>query len=107
MPIPHDRESPGLEGPAKHGETAGVGLAGSVLGFAAGAVGLVLAFTVSLVLVAVLLTAGLAFGGWFWWNTRKLRQQLREQVLQAQRPGEREVEGIVVELDADDPDRRG
>jgi hypothetical protein len=106
MPIPHDHESPGLEGPGKHDRPT-VGLAGSVLGFVAGAVGLVLAFMFSLVLVAVLLAVGIAFGGWFWWKTRKLRQHLREQPPHARRPGEREVEGIVVEAEADDPHRRG
>jgi len=98
MPVPHDRETPGLHGPDKRHDSPVSGFAASALGFVGAAVGLVLAFMFSLVLAAVLLTAGVAFGGWFWWKTRTLRQQLREQPLQAGRPGEREVEGVVVEF---------
>lgn len=105
MPIPpdreaSDREAPGLDSPRMHEGSSAGGFARSVLGLAAGAIGLVLAFMFSLVLVAILVGAGIVIGGWFWWKTRKLRQQLRERPPQARRPGEREVEGEVVAVDA-------
>jgi hypothetical protein len=38
------------------------------------------ALVFSLVLVAVLLTAGVVFGGYLWWKTRAVRRQMREQI---------------------------
>lgn len=64
---------------------------------------LVAAFMFSLVILAVALVAGLLFGGYFWWKTRKIRQIMREQQQSQPRqqsaPGGHVIEGeaIVVE----------
>ena len=55
------------------------GLFGRILAFLLGAVTLVLTFMFSLLVFAVVITAVLGLGGYFWWKTRKLRKQLREQ----------------------------
>ena len=102
MPIPPDREAPGLDRPGPHDGSSARGFAGSVLGFAAGAIGLVPGVHVFAGSGCDLVGAGIVIGGWFWWKTRKLRQQLRERPPQARRPGEREVEGEVVAVDADE-----
>ena len=56
---------------------------------------LVLAFTFSLVLFAVLAVVALIGGGWLWWKTRHLRKELRAARSRV-RPGEREVRGDAV-----------
>lgn len=48
---------------------------------------LVLGFTFSLVLLAVIPVIALVAGGWFWWKTRALRRLLREQAAAGGRPG--------------------
>ncbi|MFC0694211.1 hypothetical protein [Paraburkholderia humisilvae] len=48
-----------------------------------GAALLVVGFAVSLVMLAVVLGAGIAIGGFVWWKTRDLRKQLREQTMRA------------------------
>jgi threonine/homoserine/homoserine lactone efflux protein len=79
---------------------------GTLAGFAAGAVGLVLALAFSLVLFTVLLAAGVVFGGWFWWKTRALRKQLATAHASAHPPHEREVQGeAVIITPADAPSR--
>lgn len=50
-----------------------------VLGVIVGALALIAAFMFSLVIFAAVAVAGLAFWIYFWWRTRGLRQQLREQ----------------------------
>ena len=55
------------------------GFFGKVLGVVAGAALLVLGLMFSVVLLAVLVVAGLAAWAWFWWKTRNIRRQLREQ----------------------------
>lgn len=68
---------------------------GKVLGFAAGAVLLVLVFTLSLLLFAVLVAGGLLAWGYLWWKTRHLRQELKQQM--RERPPEgRVIEGEVI-----------
>lgn len=52
---------------------------GQILATLAAVVLLVLAFMFSLVVFAVLAVVGLGFWAWFWWKTRALRRQLREQ----------------------------
>ncbi|WP_109476921.1 hypothetical protein [Paraburkholderia sp. C35] len=54
---------------------------------------LVVGFAVSLVMLAVVLGAGIAIGGFIWWKTRNLRKQLREQAMRAQQMHEQEVHG--------------
>src|SRR5574343_9906 len=65
-------------------------LPGSQPGFLAKALALllsaafvVLTFMFSLVALAVLAIGGLGLGGWLWWKTRKLRQQMRADMAQA------------------------
>ena len=71
-----------------HGE--GPGLLGRVLSLVAGAVLLFFLFTLSLLFFALLVAGGIMVWGYFWWKTRKLRKQMREQA-----PG-----GIVIEGEA-------
>ncbi len=52
-----------------------------------GVVLLVLGFMFSLVVLAVALVVGLGIWGWFWWKTRKLRQQIDEQMRENPPPG--------------------
>ena len=91
-PMALDNETPRLPGPGKHYQLHIGGLVGTLSGFVVAAVGLILAVTFSLVLFALLLGAGVLFGGYFWWKTRNLRRQLREEQLRARAPREREVE---------------
>ena len=74
-----DEERPKLAGDASG---AGGSLFGRVLGIAAGIVLLVLGFTLSALLFAFLLVAGILAGGILWWRTRALRQALRSQMQQ-------------------------
>jgi len=64
------------------------------------AVGLfVLAFTMSVFVLAGALVLGLVAWGWFWWKTRALRRALREQMRNAP-PAGREatiIEGTIIE----------
>jgi len=55
------------------------GFLGKVLGVAAGAALLVVAFFFSVLLFAVVLTFGLAGWGYLWWKTRELRRAIRAQ----------------------------
>lgn len=59
------------------------------------AVLLVLAFTLSLLFLAVVVAAGLLVWGYLWWRTRKLRGELRRQMSEAP-PGGRVIEGELV-----------
>lgn len=54
------------------------GAFGKVLVAAGATLLAVLGLMFSLVVLAVALTAGLALFAWFWWKTRRLRKQLRE-----------------------------
>ncbi|CAN7778808.1 hypothetical protein LJR267_010277 [Paraburkholderia hospita] len=56
-----------------------------------GAALLVVGFAVSLAMLAVVLGAGIAIGGFVWWKTRDLRKQLREQAMRAQQMHEQQV----------------
>ena len=71
--------------------TAVTTLLGRALAFATGAALLVVAFMFSLVVFAVLLTAGLVFVAYLWWKTRELRRQLRERP-----PGGHVIEGETI-----------
>lgn len=99
-------EPPLLTGRARTFRLQLGGPLGTLVGVVAGAVGLVVALAFSLVLFVALVGAGLAFGGWFWWQTRGLRRELRtaqaQAQVRAQASREREVEGeaIVVREDA-------
>lgn len=68
-----------------------------------GVVLLVLGFMFSLVVLAVAVVVGLGVWGWFWWKTRKLRQQINEQMRENPPPGwERQSspDGHVIEGEA-------
>ncbi|MHB1359522.1 MAG: hypothetical protein ACYCWC_08060 [Rhodocyclaceae bacterium] len=70
-----------------------------ILTLVVGALVLVAAFMFSLVILAVALVAGLLFGGYFWWKTRKIRQVMREQ--QQSRPRQQPApSGQVIEGEA-------
>lgn len=66
-----------------------------VLTLAVGAVLLVLVFTLSLVLFAVLVAGGLLAWGYLWWKTRHLRRELKKQ-MRERPPGGRVIEGEVI-----------
>ncbi|OIQ96419.1 hypothetical protein GALL_215770 [mine drainage metagenome] len=114
-----DEERPRLSGSSAPGR----GLLGRVLGIAAGIVLLVLGFTLSALLFAFLLVAGILAGGILWWRTRALRQALRSQMQQMRegreeymaegmdedrmrRDGGRVIEGEVIRTDNDRDERR-
>ena len=50
-----------------------------LLAFVLSAAFLVLAFMFSLVALAVVAVLGVILGGWLWWRTRKLRQEINRQ----------------------------
>lgn len=78
---------------------------GGPLGIVVGAVGLVAAFALSIVMFAVLLVAGVAFGGWFWWKSRDLRRALDAAAKQRSAALEREVQGEAVVVTPVDGER--
>jgi len=94
-----------------HGPTS---LLGKVVATIVGAAVLVAAFVFSLVVLAILLTGGLVFGGYLWWRTRDLRKRLREQqqvwaqqaAVQPEAPG-RVFEGEAIRDTAPHPDGDG
>ena len=83
------------------------GLLGRALAVVAGGLLLVAGLFVSAVVFSVLLVAGIAVGGWFWWKTRDFRRELAARVAQMQqmqtgpRPGmaERSSPGVVLDGD--------
>lgn len=78
------------------------GMFGKLIGFMAMAVMLVLGFMFSLVLLGVVLIIGLGAFGYFWWKTRSVRREIREQaVAQAAHDGAIiDGEAVVVEESA-------
>ncbi len=58
----------------------GPGWLGKALSFVAGAVLLVLVFTLSLLLFAGLVAGGALVWGYLWWRTRELRRELQRQM---------------------------
>jgi O-antigen/teichoic acid export membrane protein len=70
------------------------GLLSRLLAFAMGAVLLIAAFTVSLVVFAIALVGALVIGGYLWWKTRELRTRMRERP-----PGGHVIEGEVIRKD--------
>lgn len=76
---------PRLSGP-------GNGIFGKIVGTLAGAVMLIVAFTVSLLVFATVAAIALVIVVYLWWKTRTLRKQMREHP-----PGGRVIEGEVIE----------
>jgi hypothetical protein len=64
---------------------------GKLVAFVVATALVVLAFIFSVVLLAVLVTGGLALFGYFWWRTRALRKRLRENP-----PGGHVIDGEVI-----------
>ena len=73
------------------------GVLGRLLAFAVGAVLLIAAFMVSLVVFAIAVAAAVLVGGYLWWKTRELRRRMRERP-----PGGRVIEGEVMRDDVPD-----
>jgi hypothetical protein len=76
------------------------GLIGKVLAFAAGALFLIGAFMLSLLLFAVVVSVGLVVWGYLWWRTRELRKLVGERLRTADttwpRDGASVIEGDFV-----------
>ena len=66
----------------------------NIFALLAGIVFLVLGFLFSVVLLFVFVALALAVWGFFWWKTRKLRREMRENP-----PGGRVIEGEVIVVD--------
>lgn len=59
--------------------TKPTGFLGKIVAFVLSVGLFALAFMFSLAALAVVAVVGIAFAGWFWWKTRALRRQMREQ----------------------------
>ena len=83
-------------------ETGPTGLLGKLVTAIVGAVLLVLGFMFSVVLIAIVVAVGLGVWAWFWWKTRKIRQQLNEQMREhaANSPHSSRGDGHVIEGEA-------
>jgi hypothetical protein len=78
------------------------GLLGRILTTVVSAAVLVVAFMFSILVFAAVTAVALVAGGYLWWKTRALRQQLRERP-----PGGRIIDGEVIrEADPQHPIRR-
>jgi len=78
------------------------GLLGRILATVVSAALLVVAFMFSILVFAAVTAVALVAGGYLWWKTRALRQQLRERP-----PGGRIIDGEVIrETDPQDTTRR-
>lgn len=58
-----------------------------IVAFLLSAAFLTLAFMFSLVALAVVAVLGICVGGWLWWKTRTLRQQMRQAEAELRRGG--------------------
>ena len=86
MHTEHIRIRIGPSGRLPHGQRPG--LLQKLVGTLAAILLLVGAFMISVVVLAVVATAGLVGGAYLWWKTRELRRQLRERA-RARPPGGR------------------
>lgn len=75
MTSEHSYQTFGLNAPAGRQQ----GPLSKLIAFVLSAGLLILAFMFSLVALAVVAVAGLILGGWLWWRTRKLRQEIARQ----------------------------
>lgn len=67
------------------------GIAGRILGIVGAVLAAALAFMFSLVALAVIATAAAVLGGWLWWKTRAVRQQMHDRMQQ------RPADGYIIE----------
>jgi len=83
-------------------ETGPTGVLGKLITAIVGAVLLVLGFMFSVVLIAIIVAVGLGVWLWFWWKTRKIRQQINEQMREhaAHSPRPSRADGHVIEGEA-------
>ena len=89
-----DEERSTLTGSDARFSSNASGFLSKVLTFALAAVLLVVAFTFSLLVFAILVTGVLLVWGYLWWKTRELRRQMRERP-----PGGRVIEGEAIRED--------
>ena len=73
------------------------GVLGKFIAFTVGALLLIAAFMVSLVVFTIALAGALGIGGYVWWKTRELRRRMRERP-----PGGHVIEGEVISDDGSD-----
>ncbi len=88
--FPNDR-NPGTAGGSPRLRAPRSGLLGKLLAMVASAAALVVAFTLSLLIFAVIAAIALVALGYLWWKTRALRRQLRDHP-----PGGRVIDGEVI-----------
>lgn len=74
----------------------GPGLLRKLVAATLGAVVLVGAFMLSVVVLAVVAVVGLIGGAWLWWRTRELRKRVAQRVAEQMRARE-QAEGRVIE----------
>lgn len=79
-----------------HARARQPGLIGRIAAAVIGALMLVGAFMVSVVVLAFAATAAVAGGFYLWWRTRALRRQLRERMRNQPTPGGRIIDGEVI-----------
>jgi hypothetical protein len=72
------------------------GVLRKLAGAAIGAVVLVGAFMLSVVVLAIVAAAGVIAGGWLWWRTRELRRRVAEQ-MRAREQQREQAQGRVIE----------
>lgn len=97
-----DEEQSRLTGAGARFRAHASGTLGRVLTFVASAALLVVAFTFSLLVLAIVATGGLLVFGYVWWKTRELRRQMREG-----QPGGRVIEGETIrDVGSQDDDQR-
>lgn len=86
-----DQGRPRLTGNDERFRMHSSGLLSKVVAFAVSAALLALAFMLSVLVFAFVLTGGLLVWGYLWWKTRHLRKQMRERP-----PGGHVIEGEVI-----------
>lgn len=72
------------------------GLLRKIVAATLGVVALVAAFMLSVVVLAVVATAGVIGGAWLWWRTRELRKRIAEQVRAREQAAGRVIDGEVI-----------
>ncbi|MEW6514567.1 MAG: hypothetical protein AB1443_11265 [Pseudomonadota bacterium] len=76
------------------------GFIGKLVSVIIGAMLLVLGFMFSMVLLAAIVVVGLAIWAWFWWKTRKLRQQIDARMRESAANAHDSTGGDIIEGEA-------